>query len=64
MRLEFNAISKQFGNHQALCDVSLAVPEFKSLARFSATDFWIAKQQISLPMAVLDALTGDIFAAP
>jgi len=32
LRLEFGAISKQFGNHQALCDVSLSVPEFQSLA--------------------------------
>ena len=32
MRLEFGAISKQFGNRQALCDVSLSVPEFQSLA--------------------------------
>jgi len=25
---------------------------------------WLANQQINLPMAVLDALTSDIFAAP
>jgi len=32
LRLEFGALSKRFGNRQALCDVSLSVPEFKSLA--------------------------------
>lgn len=32
MQIEFSAVSKQFGNRQALCDVSLSVPEFQSLA--------------------------------
>ncbi|MBK7767130.1 MAG: amino acid ABC transporter ATP-binding protein [Sulfuritalea sp.] len=32
MRLEFRAISKQFGQHQALRDVSVSVAEFQSLA--------------------------------
>ena len=32
MRLEFSELSKIFGEHQALNDVSLTVPEFKSLA--------------------------------
>jgi polar amino acid transport system ATP-binding protein len=32
LRLEFDAINKQFGNRHALCDVSLSVPEFQSLA--------------------------------
>ncbi|MEO8409926.1 MAG: amino acid ABC transporter ATP-binding protein [Propionivibrio sp.] len=32
MRLEFNAISKRFGEHQALRDITLSVPEFQSLA--------------------------------
>jgi len=32
MQLKFSAISKRFGEHQALHDVSLVVPEFQSLA--------------------------------
>ena len=32
MRLEFRGISKQFGQHQALRDVSVSLPEFQSLA--------------------------------
>jgi polar amino acid transport system ATP-binding protein len=32
MQLEFSAISKHFGEHQALRNVTLAVPEFQSLA--------------------------------
>jgi polar amino acid transport system ATP-binding protein len=32
MRLEFNSLGKQFGEHQALRDVTMVVPEFQSLA--------------------------------
>jgi len=32
MRLEFRNISKNFGEHQALRDITLSVPEFQSLA--------------------------------
>lgn len=32
MRLEFSHISKRFGDHQALRDVTLPIPEFQSLA--------------------------------
>ncbi|HIJ88822.1 MAG TPA: amino acid ABC transporter ATP-binding protein [Desulfuromonadales bacterium] len=32
MRLEFCGVGKQFGEHQALLDITLAVPEFQSLA--------------------------------
>ena len=32
MQLEFSHISKRFGDHQALRDVTLSIPEFQSLA--------------------------------
>ena len=32
MQLEFNGLGKQFGGHQALRDITLTIPEFKSLA--------------------------------